>query len=85
MRVRTVQREVQVQTKTLDDIQADMSELYETLKDGTTELKRAAELANIAGKFLKAEQLKLAREIFLAQTNRITRVGEVAGHLAATS
>lgn len=50
--------------KSLDDIKTDMSDLYENVKSGETDLKLAAELANIAGKFLKAEQLKLAREIF---------------------
>lgn len=53
-------------TKTLDDVKRDMSELYEQVKAGTSDLRRASELANITGKFLKAEQLKLAREIFLA-------------------
>jgi hypothetical protein len=51
--------------KTLVDIQLDMSELYEAVKAGTMEVPTAAELANIAGKYLKAEQLKLAREIFM--------------------
>lgn len=50
--------------KTLDDIKRDMSELYESLKTGGVDLKVAAELANISGKFLKAEQLQLAREVF---------------------
>lgn len=52
--------------KTLNDIKADMSRLYDELQAGTCELKTAGELANIAGKFLKAEQLDLAREIFMA-------------------
>ena len=52
--------------KTMNDIKQDMSDLYEQLKAGTCELKAAAELANIAGKYLKAEQLDLAREIFMA-------------------
>lgn len=52
--------------KSLTDIQQDMSDLYEAVKDGSTELKMAGELANIAGKYLKAEQLKLAREIFVS-------------------
>ena len=52
--------------KTLNDIKHDMSALYEELRDGKCELKTASELANIAGKFLKAEQLDLAREIFLS-------------------
>ncbi len=51
--------------KTLDDIKLDMSVLYDEVREGSTELKIAAELANIAGKFLKAEQLQLAREIFV--------------------
>ena len=51
-------------TKTLEDVKADMSELYEQVKAGDSDLKTASELANITGKFLKAEQLKLAREIF---------------------
>ncbi len=52
--------------KTLNDIKADMSRLYDELQAGTCELKTASELANIAGKFLKAEQLDLAREVFLS-------------------
>ena len=52
--------------KSLNDIKADMSRLYDELQAGACELKTAAELANIAGKFLKAEQLDLAREIFLS-------------------
>lgn len=51
-------------TKTLEDVKADMSELYEQVKAGEADLKTASELANITGKYLKAEQLKLAREIF---------------------
>lgn len=57
--------------KTLTDVQQDMSELYTAVKDGTIELKNAAELANIAGKYLKAEQLKLAREIFVSHRSRV--------------
>lgn len=52
--------------KTLDDIKQDMSELYEELKSGKTELKMAAELANVAGKFLKAEAMILARDVFMS-------------------
>ncbi len=51
--------------KNLCDIKQDMSELYEALKAGTVDLKVASELANISGKFLKAEQLHLAREVFM--------------------
>ncbi len=60
--------------KTLDDIKNDMGNLYEEVKLGTTDLKIAAELANIAGKYLKAEQLILAREVFL---------GQLRGHIPA--
>ncbi len=52
--------------KTLNTIKKDMSELYESLKDGKIDIKLAGELANISGKFLKAEQLELARDIFLS-------------------
>lgn len=52
--------------KTLDHVKEDMSDLYEQLKGGYVEIKLASELANITGKFLKAEQLKLAREMFEA-------------------
>lgn len=56
--------------KSLADVQSDMSELYEAVKTGSVELKTAAELANIAGKYLKAEQLKLAKEIFVHHRER---------------
>jgi hypothetical protein len=52
--------------KSLNDIKTDMSELYEAVKNGSVDLKVASELANISGKFLKAEQLQLAREVFLS-------------------
>jgi len=52
--------------KTLDDVKSDMSELYEQVKNGETDLKLAGELANITGKYLKAAQLELAREVFLS-------------------
>jgi hypothetical protein len=51
--------------KTLNDIKQDMSDLYDQVKNGGVEIKTAAELANIAGKYLKAEQLQLARDIFI--------------------
>lgn len=53
--------------KTLDDIKRDMSLLYDQVKNGVVEVKTASELANIAGKYLKAEQLQLAREMFLKE------------------
>lgn len=52
--------------KSMTDIKEDMSVLYDSVRNGGTDLKTAAELANIAGKFLKAEQLELARSIFLS-------------------
>lgn len=55
--------------KTLDDIKAEMSELYDSLKSRNTKREDAAELANIAGKFLKAEQLQLARVMLEHQIN----------------
>ena len=51
--------------KTLNDIKQDMSDLYESVKNGTIDIKQASEMANIAGKYLKAEQLELAREVFV--------------------
>lgn len=55
-------------TKTLNDVKADMSDLYEQVKAGTCDLKLAGELANITGKYLKAVQLDLATEIFLSNS-----------------
>lgn len=52
--------------KTREDIKADMSELYEELKAGSVDTKLAGELANIAGKWLKADSLELAERVFLA-------------------
>jgi hypothetical protein len=53
-------------TKTLENVKSDMSDLYEQVKAGKCDLKLAAELANITGKYLKATQLEFAREVFLA-------------------
>lgn len=53
-------------TKTLSDVKFDMSELYEGVKAGNVDLKLAGELANITGKYLKAVQLELAKEVFAA-------------------
>ena len=60
--------------KTLDDVKLDMSELYESVKNGGTDLRLAAELSNIAGKYLKAAQLDLAREIFIEGKERTLRI-----------
>lgn len=51
--------------ETMQDIKNVMSKLYQDLENGIIDLKTASELANITGKFLKAEQLELARDIFL--------------------
>ena len=51
--------------KYMSDVRQQMSDLYDQLKAGEIDLKTASELANITGKFLKAEQLELARDIFL--------------------
>lgn len=53
-------------TKTLSDVKADMSALYNQVRDGVCDLKLAAELANITGKYLKAVQLEFARDVFLS-------------------
>jgi hypothetical protein len=65
--------------KTLNDIKQDMSDLYESVKSGVTDLKTASELANISGKFLKAEQLELAKAVFLndKESIQIALKGEV--------
>jgi hypothetical protein len=73
-------------TKTLDDVQSDMADLYDQLRGGSVDIKTASELANIGGKLIKIEQIKhghaqlehadkklaLAREIF--ETNRTVRL-----------
>lgn len=51
--------------KDMQDVKINMSDLYDEVRSGKTDLKTASELANVAGKYLKAEQLQLAREIFL--------------------
>jgi hypothetical protein len=56
--------------KTLTDIKQDMSELYDALKASEVDIKIAGELANISGKFLKAEQLELAKDIFMSNRSR---------------
>jgi len=71
--------------KTLDDIKLDMSVLYEAVNDGSVELKTAGELANIAGKFLKAEQLQLAREIFTSGKIRLPNGSDGQAQLLASN
>lgn len=55
--------------KTRNDVKKDMSDLYDELRSGEVDLKIASELANIAGKFLKVEQLDLAEKIFMSRFN----------------
>jgi hypothetical protein len=50
--------------KNMDDVMDTMSTLYDRLDKDEIDRVKASELSNIAGKFLKAEQLKLAREVF---------------------
>ena len=61
--------------KTLNDIKQDMSTLYDELRNGSVEIKTASELANIAGKYLKAEQLELAKEVFLNNQPKLVEHG----------
>lgn len=51
--------------KTLDDVKADMSELYEETKAGTVDVKLAGELSNITGKYLKAYALQIAETMLI--------------------
>ena len=60
--------------KTLNDVKQDMSDLYEQVKNGAVDVKTASELANITGKFLKAEQLELAKAVFLRTSSSIVRL-----------
>ena len=66
--------------KSLNDIKQDMSTLYDQLSKGEVDLKTAGELANIAGKFLKAEQLDLATAIFLDGKALPTTIGNTIQH-----
>jgi hypothetical protein len=51
----------------LDEVTQNMRALYNEVYSGETDLKKADTLANIAGKSLKGEQLKLAREMFISE------------------
>lgn len=62
--------------KTLADVKADMSALYNQVRDGSCDLKLASELANITGKYLKAVQLEFAREVFLS--NKPIQIAAIA-------
>lgn len=64
--------------KSMEDIKQDMSTLYDEVRAGTVELKHADTLANITGKYLKAEQLQLAREIFVNEKTKLPKLAAVA-------
>ena len=66
--------------KSLNDIKQDMSTLYDQLSKGEVDLKTAGELANIAGKFLKAEQLDLATAIFIDGKTSPSHIGHTVQH-----
>lgn len=50
--------------KSLEDVQQKMSALYDQVESDQVDLKKADSLANIAGKYLKAEQIMFAKEVF---------------------
>lgn len=52
--------------KTLNDLNLDLSRLYDGLKDGNVDLPVAQELANIGGKLFKVQALMWAKEVFAA-------------------
>jgi len=54
------------EAKTLDDLNTDLSQLYDGLKSGQIELPVAQELANIGGKLIKVQALMWAKEVFAA-------------------
>ena len=70
--------------KTLADVKRDMGILYDRLISGEIELKAADSAANIAGKFLKGEQLELAREMFMASAPALRAREPAAGGTPAT-
>lgn len=60
--------------KSLDDVQKKMASLYAQVESDEVDLKKADSLANIAGKYLKAEQLKLAKEVFASGKTQPERI-----------
>ena len=68
-------------TKTLEDVKADMSSLYDQVRAGDVDLKLAGELANITGKFLKAVQLDLATDMFLSSQAKTPALAAPQGAL----
>lgn len=51
-------------TKSLKDIQQDMSLLYDQVNNAQIDLNTASELTNITGKLLRAYELDLTRQVF---------------------
>lgn len=49
---------------TLTTVKTNLAPLYSAVLAGTVDLKTASELANIAGKQIKVEQLEFAKEVF---------------------
>lgn len=62
-------------SKNLDDLNQDMSSLYDGLNAGTVDLKVAQELANIGGKLFKIQSLMWAKEVFMKDPRTSTRIG----------
>ena len=60
--------------KSLDDLNLDMSKLYDGLNIGTVDLKVAQELANIGGKLLKIQTLMWAKEVFACDPRTHPRI-----------
>jgi hypothetical protein len=46
--------------RTHEDIQRDLEDVFDDIKDDRTDLRKASELNNTVGKWLKADALKLA-------------------------
>jgi hypothetical protein len=49
---------------TLTTVKNNLADLYSAVLAGTVDIKTAGELANIAGKQIKIEQLEFAKEVF---------------------
>jgi len=56
--------------KTLDDLNLDLSKLYDGVSTGSVELPVAQELANIGGKLFKIQALMWAKEVFANDPRR---------------
>lgn len=54
----------------LTDVKTELSSVYERLDSGAMEIKDADSRANVLGKYIKADALEFAKEVFRA--NRAT-------------